>query len=303
MTLDDGIMDRAIGALVGLAIGDALGTTLEFSRRDTLPKQTEITGGGPFRLEAGQWTDDTSMALALADSLLASGGYDARDCIDRYVSWMDRGEYSSNGRCFDIGNTTQAALNAYKVTRRAEGANRAADLAGNGSIMRLAPAVIFGLPDARSAVELAERQTMTTHGADECREACATMGAWMAGAILGEHVEGPKPKTAGGRRIAEGRWRTAARDDIRSTGYVVDTLEAALWADAQCASFEETLILAVNLGGDADTVGAVAGQLAGARHGASAIPARWMERLHDRDHIVTVARQLAQSNPKAKRSR
>jgi ADP-ribosyl-[dinitrogen reductase] hydrolase len=286
------MVDRAVGSLVGLAIGDALGTTLEFTRRDALPSQTEITGGGPFRLEPGQWTDDTSMALALADSLVECGRYDADDCIRRYVAWMDDGAYSSNGTCFDIGNTTRAALQAYKTTGRAEGANRAPDLAGNGSIMRLAPAVLFGLPDVAQAVDLAERQSMTTHGADECREACIIMASTMSASIMGETAPRTVTRTPGGRRIAEGRWRNAARADIRSTGYVIDTLEAALWADAQTDGFEKALVLAVNLGGDADTVGAVAGQIAGARHGLAGIPERWLSVLHDRDGIIAVAHRL-----------
>ena len=108
--------DRARGALLGLAVGDALGTTLEFSRRDSLPRQTEITGGGPFQLAPGVWTDDTSMALALADSLVAHGGLVAADLMNRFQNWRLHGEYSPAGRCFDIGNATAAALDRYERT-------------------------------------------------------------------------------------------------------------------------------------------------------------------------------------------
>lgn len=110
---DAAILDRARGALLGLAVGDALGTTLEFSRRDEHPHHAEMTGGGPFRLAPGQWTDDTSMALALAESLIAHGDLDARDLMDRFLSWWRDGEYSCTGHCFDIGSATRGALARY----------------------------------------------------------------------------------------------------------------------------------------------------------------------------------------------
>jgi len=299
--MDAASRDRAVGALVGLAVGDALGTTLEFSRRDTLPRQTEITGGGPFRLEPGQWTDDTSMALALADGLLAVGQYDPAATMDRYVSWWKDGAFSSNGTCFDIGNTTRSALDMYIQLQRAEIGSRASDMAGNGSIMRLAPAVLFALPDAEAAHAVAVRQSRTTHGAPECLEACELMARTMTGLILGEDrtLDPAHYSTPGGKRLASGSWRTLDRNHVKSTGYVIDTLEAALWADARSQDFEQALVLAVNLGGDADTVGAVTGQLAGARHGLSGIPDRWLAVLHDRQGIVDVANALVDAVPVA----
>jgi ADP-ribosyl-[dinitrogen reductase] hydrolase len=301
--MDKGTRDRAVGALVGLAVGDALGTTLEFSRRDALPRQTEITGGGPFHLAPGQWTDDTSMALALADGLLTRGGYDARDVMDRYVAWWKEGEYSSTGECFDIGTTVRGSLETYLATGRPEAGSRAPDTAGNGSIMRLAPAVLFALPDERAAHGLAVRQSLTTHGAPECLEACDAMARVMTASINGGEAtlaEGDYA-TPGGKRIAIGEWRTMDRARVRSTGYVIDTLEAALWADAQGRDFEHALILAVNLGGDADTVGAVAGQIAGARHGMSGMPARWLDAIHDLDGIVSTAKRLVDARYSAPR--
>ncbi len=130
--------DRALGAWLGLAVGDALGTTLEFSRRDSEPHHTEMIGGGPFRLQPGVWTDDTSMALCLADTLLATGEVDPRDLITRFISWWRDGEYSVTGSCFDIGNTTRAALERFERTGGPLAGNAAAPAAGNGSLMRLA---------------------------------------------------------------------------------------------------------------------------------------------------------------------
>lgn len=299
--MTDDIRDRALGAFVGLAVGDALGTNLEFTGRDRQPHHTEITGGGPFRLNPGEWTDDTSMAVALATSLIECRGYDARDVMRRFVSWWRDGEYSgAPGRgCFDIGITTRGALEAFLETGRPESGSTGPDTAGNGSIMRLAPAVLFGMPDEKAARSIAERQSLTTHGAPECVEACGYMADLLTMRIRGD-VEGLPDgawRTQGLRRITQGAWRTASRDAIRSTGYVIDTLEAALWADSSSASFEEALVLAVNLAGDADTIGAVTGQIAGARYGLSRIPQRWLNTLHGYKGLVRMAEQLIEALP------
>ncbi|WP_019995013.1 ADP-ribosylglycohydrolase family protein [Aureimonas ureilytica] len=287
--------DRARGALLGLAVGDALGTTLEFSARDSLPLQTEITGGGPFALSPGQWTDDTAMALALGHSLLARDGFDPSDLMTRFVSWWREGRYSCTSTCFDIGAATARALARFEAMGDPFAGSTDPREAGNGSLMRLAPAVLFALDDADLADRLAAEQSRTTHRAPQAVEACVVFARFLRSAILGE----PDPLRAASwpgdstiAAIAAGDWRTKDRDAIRSSGYVVHTLEAALWATARTQSFEEALILAVNLGEDADTVGAVTGQIAGALHGASAIPARWLDRLAWREEIETVADRL-----------
>lgn len=291
--------DRAIGTLVGLAVGDALGTTLEFASRDTRPHQSEITGGGPFNLRPGQWTDDTSMALALADSLLSVGEYDPTDLMDRFVSWWKEGAYSSTGTCFDIGVTTSSALDMYIALGRPEIGSHSPDTAGNGSIMRLAPAVLYGFPDVDTAADIAVRQCKTTHGAAECLEACDIMARILVSHIWGRPIEDFRGRyhSSGIKNIASRGWTGKSRDAIKSTGYVVDTLEAALWADARTENFEQALILAVNLAGDADTIGAVTGQICGARYGMAGIPKRWLEKIHDLDVIVDMAERLIDLEP------
>ncbi len=169
---DAGFPDRARGAFLGLAVGDALGTTLEFSVRDTQPKHTEMTGGGPFGLQPGVWTDDKSMAVALADSLVKRGGFDPADLMDRFLRWMDHGEYSPTGRCFDIGITTRQALDRYRRTGEPFSGPTAEDTAGNGSLMRLAPAVLHAFPDPAVCQDLAAEQGRTTHGASQAVESC-----------------------------------------------------------------------------------------------------------------------------------
>ena len=316
--LDDKVRDRARGALVGLAVGDALGTTLEFAPRDTCTLHVDMLGGGPFNLQPGQWTDDTAMALALADSLLTCRRLDAHDLMTRFVAWWREGRYSCTGTCFDIGTATRDALARFERNGEAFAGSTSPCTAGNGSLMRLAPVALFAFQDTDLADQIAGDQSRTTHAAPEAVDGCRYFVRLLQRAIL----VGAVPRSASGyvgerrrsrslfsdlenksvrpcwssqaavRRIAEGAWRAKTRADIRSTGYVLDTLEAALWSVASTASFEEALILAVNLAGDADTVGAVTGQLAGAIYGASAIPTRWLTPLAWRERIMKNADEL-----------
>jgi ADP-ribosyl-[dinitrogen reductase] hydrolase len=288
------IRDRAHGALVGLAVGDALGTTLEFTERDRLPHHTEMTGRGPFALEPGCWTDDTSMALALADSLIHCRGFDATDLMNRFVNWWQFGQYSPTGECFDIGITTRQALERYENTRNPFAGRSEEHSAGNGSLMRLSPVALFALDDAERCRHIAAEQSRTTHAAPQAVESCMYFADLLRRAILGEAKDSLLAATewAGHKMlqaIAGGAWLGKARADIRSSGYVIHTLEAALWAVDQTASFEDAVILAVNLADDADSVGAVTGQLAGAIYGASAIPPRWIAPLAWHGRIVRMA--------------
>lgn len=292
-----GVRDRGRGALLGLAVGDALGTTLEFSARDANPPHSEMTGGGPFGLQPGQWTDDTSMALALADSLVAHPGFDAGDLMRRFLSWYRTGAYSCTGRCFDIGVTTREALVRFERTGDPFAGSADPMAAGNGSVMRLAPVALRHLHDGDAARRVAAAQSRTTHAAPQAVEACAFFVDLLREAIGGRpKAEVLAPRAWDGdpavRAIAAGAWRGKTRGAIESTGYVVHTLEAALWTVERTASFSEAVVLAVNLGGDADTVGAVAGQLAGALHGVAGMPERWLDLLAWRGRLQEVADRL-----------
>ena len=142
-----GIIERARGAMLGLAVGDALGSTLEFGPRtaSVTNYHREMTGGGPFGLEPGQWTDDTAMAFALAKSLSLRNGFDPHDVMTRFVAWYRKGEYSCTGSCFDIGGTTRQALERFERTGNPFAGSTDENTAGNGSLMRLAPVALFGL--------------------------------------------------------------------------------------------------------------------------------------------------------------
>jgi ADP-ribosyl-[dinitrogen reductase] hydrolase len=293
----DAIRDRALGALVGLAVGDAIGTTVEFHPRGTFDPVTDMVGGGPFNLRRGEWTDDTSMALSLADSLIACGRLNERDLLTRFCRWWKEGENSVTGHCFDIGNATAAALKAFHDTGDIHAASADARNGGNGSIMRLAPVVLRFFNSPEKLRDAARRQSTTTHPATEPVDASEALAMILANAIQGMPLTdllsaSYGPYTPKVQAVVDGSWRGKHRDAIRSSGYVIDTLEAAIWALASSRSFEESVLRAVNLGDDADSVGAVAGQLAGAFYGLTAIPERWRKRLAWNDRIESLADRL-----------
>lgn len=296
--------DKFRGALLGLAAGDALGTTVEFSARGTFSPMTDIIGGGPFELKAGEWTDDTSMALCLAESLRDRNGIDLRDQLDRYLDWWLNGHNSVTGDCFDIGNTVRGALENFKLTDNPHAGSTHPRSAGNGSIMRLAPAALFYASSPEKAIEAAAESSKTTHGAEECLDACRLFCALIVGALHGksksellnsdfyaQFVNQP-PLASSIYAISQGSYKHKPASEIRGSGYVVESLEAALWAFSNSDSFEAGALLAVNLGDDADTTGAVYGQIAGAYYGMKGIPKHWLKILAWRKHITQISDQL-----------
>lgn len=291
--------NRYRGCLLGLAVGDAIGTTVEFQTRGTFAPVTDMVGGGPFRLQPGQWTDDTSMALCLGTSLLHVAGFDAADQMTRYCNWWEHGYLSSTGRCFDIGNTVRDALGRYTQSGDPLSGSTNARSAGNGSIMRLAPVPMFYAPDADAAIRFSGESSRTTHGCAECIDACRYLGLVLVRALGGagknEVLSNCDPELVTSdaiKQIAGGSYRGKTQADILGSGYVVRSLEAALWCFDVTDSFEEAVLEAVNLGDDADTTGAVCGQVAGAFYGESGIPDRWLQRLAMIDELRDMSDRL-----------
>ncbi|MFC3175021.1 ADP-ribosylglycohydrolase family protein [Novosphingobium bradum] len=293
----DAMRRRAQGAFLGLAVGDAVGTTLEFTRRDAQPRLTGMDGGGPFRLRPGEWTDDTAMALALGDSLETCDGLNEADLMRRFVKWRDEGAYSCTGICFDIGVTTSAALSRFQRNGDPLAGSTDQQSAGNGSLMRLAPVAVASFRDRERMRDWAERQSRTTHGAPEAIDACIAFAECLADAINGlprDEVLAPRSGGWSGRiaPIMAGSWRGKRRAEIRASGYVAHSLEAALWCVARTGTFAEAVLLAANLGEDADTTAAITGQLAGALYGVDGIPAEWREQVALGARIEAVAGRL-----------
>jgi ADP-ribosylglycohydrolase len=297
---------RFRGCLIGLACGDAVGTTVEFESPGTFAPVEDMVGGGPFRLEPGDWTDDTSMALCLATSLVERQAFDPVDQMQRYVRWRREGYLSSNGRCFDIGHTVRAALERFEEAGDPWCGSTNPQTAGNASLMRLAPVPMFFSRHPRQAFEAAAESSRTTHAAATALDACRYFAGLIVGALNGfskEELLAPRytpvpgywddhPLDAEVDEVAAGSFRTKQPPDIEGSGFVVRSLEAALWAFHRSSSFREGCLLAVNLGDDADTTAAIYGQLAGAFYGEDAIPARWRFRLAKYNLIAGLADQL-----------
>ncbi|MEN6292236.1 MAG: ADP-ribosylglycohydrolase family protein [Methanobacterium sp.] len=300
------IIDRARGSIIGLAVGDALGVPLEFKSPGTFEPVEDMIGGGSFNLKPGEWTDDTSMALCLAESLIEKQGFDPADQLERYTLWYREGYLSVNGKCFDIGNTTREALHKFEETHGPYCGPTYERSAGNGSIMRLAPVPIFYFSSPEDAVSNAGKSSRTTHGHILTVDACRYMAGLIVGAMMGhkkEQILSCRYCPVSGfwdthelapeiDEIARGSFKHKNPPEVVGSGYVVKSLEAALWAFYNSDNFEEGALTAVNLGDDADTTGAVYGQIAGAYYGESGIPESWKNKLTCCDLIQSFADRL-----------
>ncbi|WP_269082514.1 ADP-ribosylglycohydrolase family protein [Aneurinibacillus tyrosinisolvens] len=241
----------------------------------------------------GEYTDDTSMALCLAASLIECSGFDALDQMKRYQKWYREGYMSSRNHCFDIGNTTREAIERFEQTGEPFSGSTDKFSAGNGSIMRLSPVPLFYAENPQMVIQMAAESSRVTHGAEEAVDACRYLSGLILGALQGiskeellDSLYSPvpglwtkHPLSEKIHNVASGSFKAKQPPDIKGTGYVVESLEAALWAFYHGSSFEEGLLLAVNRGDDADTTGAVYGQLAGAYYGVVGIPERWLSSL------------------------
>jgi ADP-ribosyl-[dinitrogen reductase] hydrolase len=292
---------RFEGCLLGLACGDAVGTTVEFYPRDRFEPLTDMVGGGKFRLEAGKWTDDTSMAICLAESLLACEGFDPKDQMERYWQWADTGHNSSQPYSFGLGKTVVQALRDYQKTKSPYSGSKDPDKAGNGSLMRLAPISMYYADDLASAQKHAVDSSRTTHGAEECLAACEYFATLLVTCLKG--VETKEAIIHSGKcvglpdsmwHIEKSRYKQKSVGEITGSGYVVESLEAALWAFWRTDNFRDAILAAANLGDDADTTAAICGQLAGAYYGVGGIPAEWLDKLYRAEEIRQIAHQLYQ---------
>ncbi len=293
-------VERFQGTLLGLAAGDAVGTTVEFSPRGTFVPLTDMVGGGPFGLKPGQWTDDTSMALCLATSLLECNTFDAQDQMGRYCRWAETGYLSCiPGPAFDIGGTVASALQKFKNTGEPLAGSSNPYSAGNGCIMRLAPIPMFYFPHLDKVEEYSAKSSQTTHSARESIDACRLFGRMICRALLGqsrEEIALGDSKTLRGApsivEIARGSYLQKKEMDITGSGYVVQSLEAAMWCFMKTDSYREAILAAANLGDDADTTAAICGQVAGAYYSVSGIPSDWLDKLAMRKEITQIADQL-----------
>jgi ADP-ribosylglycohydrolase len=296
---------------MGVVTGDALGCPVQFESRNEVARHpvTGMRGYGTFNLPPGSWTDDSSLTLALLESIARVGGIDETDIMDNFVRWMEEGAFTPYGYAYDIGRGTMNAIRKYERTHDPHTAGgRDAASNGNGSLMRIMPAVLYciekGLPD-QEAIDVVHRVGSLTHAHIRANIACG-LYYFMARAVLAE-AGGLNDRLQAGLKQGFAFYEAHLSDadglecyrrlrdleafaalppaDIRGSGYVVDTLEAAVWSLATTGSFEEALLRAVNLGDDTDTVAAIAGGLAGLYYGEDAIPEAWRMALQRRAWI------------------
>ncbi len=297
------MLNRFRGCLLGLACGDAVGSAVEFKKPGSFEPLIDMEGGGPFNLRPGDWTDDTSMALCLATSLLEKKGFDPLDQMKRYCRWQEEGYLSSTGVCFDIGFTTAAALQHFRETGDPFCGSTDPFTAGNGSLMRLAPVAMFYMENLKLVAHYSAESSRTTHASLEAVDACRLFGVMLALALRGATKDvilfsGHLPIFQRRRladsiaAIASGSYVKKSEKQIIAKGYVVNTLEAALWSFWKTNTFRDAILCAANLGYDADTTASVCGQIAGAFYGAEKIPKGWLTRLAMADEIRAIADKL-----------
>lgn len=289
------LKDRFRGALVGLACGDAVGAPVEFYRRGSFALVTDMEDKGPYGL--GKWTDDTAMAICLANSLTEKG-FDLEDQIKKYSDWAYKG-YVDAKSVGGIGRTVANSISKYMRTKDASGGPTDPATSGNGSLMRMAPVPMFFYPDMKNAILQSAESSKTTHGSQACLEACMLFSEMLHNAFAGKSKSDILYRTTTKIQHPEilsiqyGEYRNKEAKDIHGTGYVVQSLEAALWCFATTKNYKDAVLKAVNLGDDADTTAAITGQIAGAFYGYSSIPENWRNNINQHDNLVSLADQLS----------
>lgn len=297
--------DAIASGIFGMAVADAVGVPAEFKSREELRARpiTDMIGGGAHQQVAGTWSDDTSMALCLAFSISEQNGVDADDIMQRFCDWYEKGAYSPHGECFDIGMTVAKALRRYAdgiPANECGGAGLQDN--GNGSLMRILPLVYYLMARCGGdfsandeAMRLIDLVSSLTHRHPISRVACGIYLCIAARLLLGDAIPDAVQRgvdtaldgysSHDGYKAGHDCWTrihdvaafaALPEDEIRSGGYVVDTLEAALWCLLNTDNYRDCVLKAVNLGSDTDTVAAVVGGLAGIHYGLDGIPSAWM---------------------------
>lgn len=300
------LRDRFHGALLGLAVGDALGVSVQHRKPDTFTPLGDLLGGGPFDLPRGAWSDDTAMALCLAESLLECNGSDPADQVRRYQRWQREGYLASTGQCVGITASVSRALATAQWSGKAHSGSHDPARLDKEPLSRVAATVLFHCADPETAIEQAAEAARTTHQAPVVLDVCRYFGALLVGALRGtaksqllapnyapsEGLWNRRPLKPQVEAIAAGSFRTKSPPEIEGGGTILQTLEAVLWAFNRARNFREGALLAANLGLDADVTATAYGQLAGAAYGVANIPAGWRSAIYGRERIEELADRL-----------
>lgn len=303
-----------LSGLMGICVGDALGVPVEFSSRQERLKNpiTTMSGYGTYRQPPGTWSDDSSLMLCLADSLRQ--GYNLKAIADSFKRWRYQQEWTPHGEVFDIGGTTnQAIKNILNGVNPVEAGETSERSNGNGSLMRILPMVYLSpTVSFYQLIQWVHECSCLTHAHVRSQIACGIYisiavklleGLDLKSAYL-QGIEAVKPiyynpsltvEASRFERVLTGKIDQLFMDQINSSGYVIHTLEAALWCLLTTSSYSEAVLKAVNLGEDTDTTAAVTGGLAGLYYGVENIPSAWIEQIARKDDIIALADQLEQA--------
>lgn len=295
------LRDRYLGAMVGLAVGDALGTSTQYKKPGSFTAIGDMLGGGPFDLPRGAWSDDTAMALCLAESLAETEGFNPRDQVDRYTRWQQQGYLSATGQCVGITGSTSKALAMAKWRRQVFSGSHDPHQLDPEVLSRVTPAVLFFFANPTEAVTMAGDTARTTCQSPAAIEACRFLGAVVYSALLGSPKAGILSPSH--ELIEPGSLKTnvaavaqrAGQPDTGKTpraGNVVDSLEAALWAFRTTSNFRDGALRVANLGSNSDVAAAAFGQIAGAHYGIGGIPGAWRNSLMEKELISGLADRL-----------
>lgn len=308
--------DAIAAGLLGFAVGDALGVPIEFTGRSVLQNKplTEMIGYGSHPVPEGTWSDDTSMTIATMDSISQKSKIDYDDIMKKYCSWLSEAKYTATGRVFDIGLGTRKALTAYKLfgAKATEAGESGIRSNGNGSLMRMLPVVYYlyyNQTDRETAFQVIDDYSSITHGHPISKLGCQIYYDYMTALLDGSSKEEAFHKLGNidyskhydeetisyYKRILDGTLEQAPIDTIKSSGFVVSTLEACLWTMLKNSDYESSVVQAINLGDDTDTVGAITGSMAGVLYGKKSIPKRWLDVLSKKDYLEELSSSFEKS--------
>jgi len=299
------LKNKLKAGIIGHLVGDALGVPDEFKSRKELKKDPvrDMRGYGTYNQPPGTWSDDSSLTICLMESLL--NGYDLNDQAEKFISWLDKAYWTAGGETFDVGNTTRVSIANLRQGMEATAAGAGGERDnGNGSLMRILP-LAFYLIDTESADKLKKTEEVSslTHSHPRSILGCYIYLDFAQRLIMEADLEQAYEKTVKHinnfiekdnlsselkyySRILSGNIKDSAETEIKSTGYIVDTLEAVFWVLLKSNSYQEAVLKAVNLGEDTDTVAAITGGLAGIYYGFDSIPKKWIEQLARLDDVL-----------------
>ena len=297
--------NQYLAAIIGHAVGDAMGIPTEFSKREELLKNPvlEMIDSPDLGLPAGSWSDDTAMEIATIDSFIHKKCFDYKDIMDRWVKWISESEYTPTGVTFDIGRTCLKAIKKYcNGSAPLQCGSTSINENGNGSLMRILPVALYAYMrnlDDISIQRLTDEMSSLTHAHEVSRLGCYIYVQFVI-CLLKEYEKEDAYRYVQDldyssynvnsinlyTRILDGQIEGQILDDIKSTGYIVDTLECVLWIFMNARNYKEAIIASTNIGGDTDTIGAIVGSMAGIYYGIDSIPSKWLDKLQRKEYLV-----------------